>query len=302
MYRHLLDIEHVVDSDIALLLETATEHLERRTLGAAPPSSLQGKTVVQFFFEPSTRTRTSFEMAAKELGAYVITVNGLTSSVKKGETLEDTISTLAAMGADVLVIRHPDNEAANVAASLGLCHIINAGTGTHAHPTQALLDALAMRQAFGRLEGLEVALCGDIRYSRVARSNMVLLRRMGAKIRLIAPETLLPEKVDPDVMCYSTMEEGLKGVQVVMMLRLQKERMQKARVPDEAAFFEDFGLTEARLQHADDRVCILHPGPVNRDVEIASALVDDPRSLILQQVACGVAMRQAVLEWVLQRP
>lgn len=262
---------------------------------------LRGKTVINAFFENSTRTRSSFEIAGKRLGADVINLSADSSSTKKGETLLDTARTLDAMQADAIVIRHSESGApALVARHIG-ASVINAGDGCHEHPTQALLDLATIMAAKGRVEGLKVAICGDVLHSRVARSNVLLLTMMGAEVRLVGPASLMPDTLATlGVPLYHDLDEGIGGTDVVMMLRLQLERMGSAFVPSVREYFHRFGLSRKRLQAAAADAVVLHPGPMNRGVEIESALADDvARSQILNQVEYGVAMRQAILEMLL---
>jgi aspartate carbamoyltransferase catalytic subunit len=261
-------------------------------------STLNGRTLVNLFFENSTRTQASFELAGKRMGADTVNMAVKSSSVSKGETLLDTAATLNAMGPDILVLRHAASGAAQLLARKVSCSVINAGDGTHEHPTQALLDALTLKRSFGHIEGLVVAICGDVLHSRVARSNVILLSMLGARVRLIAPPTLMPADVDRwGCEIYHNMLEGLAGVDVVMMLRLQLERMDGAYVPSAREYFRFFGLDARKLAVAAPHVNVLHPGPMNRGVEIDSDIADDPRvSLIVDQVESGVAVRMAVLE------
>ncbi len=264
----------------------------------ATHAPLRGQTVINVFFENSTRTRASFELAARRLGADVVTMSMATSSIKKGETLVDTAMTLNAMHPDVLVVRHPCSGAVGLLAEKVTCGVINAGDGMHEHPTQALLDALTIHRRKGRIAGLVVAICGDILHSRVARSNIALLTTMGAKVRLVAPPTLLPAsfaRLGAEV--HHCMETGLRDCDIVMMLRLQRERMKGAFVPSGEEYFRFFGLDRQMLQFARPDALIMHPGPMNRGIEIDSAVADDMhRSLIREQVEVGVAVRMACLE------
>jgi len=293
-HRHLLGIEGFSPDEITLLLDLADTYAERRE----KRSLLAGRTVINLFFENSTRTRTSFELAAKRLGADVINMQVEASSVKKGETLIDTAMTLTAMHPDVLVIRHPESGAVQLISEKVDCAVINCGDGSHEHPTQALLDALTIRRRKGRLGGLVVAICGDILHSRVARSNIALLNIMGARVRVVAPRTLIPAEVDRlGVEVFHDMRQGLKDVDIVMMLRLQLERMQGSFVPSLREYFHFFGLDYAKLAVAKPDALIMHPGPMNRGVEIDSEVADDiDRSLIRQQVEMGVAVRMACLD------
>ena len=259
---------------------------------------MQGKTLINLFFENSTRTEKSFELAGKRLGADVISMQVASSSVKKGETLLDTAATLNAMNPDLLVVRHGSSGAPALLSQKVSCSVINAGDGMHEHPTQALLDALTLREAFdGDIGGLQIAICGDILHSRVARSNVQLLNLLGANVRLIGPPTLIPTDADRwGVEVFHDMETGLKGCDVVMMLRLQLERMKGAFVPSKREYYHFHGLTRAKLAHAKPGALVMHPGPMNRGVEISSDVADDPDvSLITNQVGAGVAMRMAIL-------
>ena len=259
---------------------------------------LRGRTLINLFYEDSTRTRTSFELAGKRLGADVINMSVSTSSVNKGETLLDTAATLNAMRCDLLVVRHDQSGAPNLLAQKVTSAVINAGDGTHEHPTQALLDALTLRRRRGRLEGLVVAICGDVLHSRVARSNIHLLSAMGARLRIVGPPTLIPpEAAALGVEVHHSMATGLDGADVVMMLRLQRERMTGGLVPSAREYFRFFGLDHERLAWAKPDVLVMHPGPMNRGVEIDSAVADDPaHSVIGEQVEMGVAVRMAVLD------
>ncbi len=254
--------------------------------------------MINLFFESSTRTRTSFELAAKRLGADVINMSVAWSSIKKGETLIDTAMTLNAMHPDVLIVRHPDSGGVKLLSEKVNCAVINAGDGSHEHPTQALLDALTIRRRRGIIAGLEVAICGDISHSRVARSNIHLLNTLGARVRVIAPPTLLPSSIERlGVEAFTDMRAGLKDVDIVMMLRLQTERMQGSFVPSIREYFHFFGLDREKLSLAKPDALVMHPGPMNRGVEIDSELADDiDRSAIREQVEMGVAVRMACLD------
>src|SRR5215831_17241788 len=297
-HRHLLAIEGMGPDDINLLLDAAETHVEVNRGAVKKGASLRGRTVINLFFENSTRTRTSFELAGKRLGADVINMSVATSSVKKGETLIDTAMTLNAMHVDVLVVRHPESGAVHLLSEKVNCAVINGGDGSHEHPTQALLDALTIRRRKGRLGGLTVAICGDIAHSRVARSNIALLNTMGARVRVVAPRTLLPAEIERlGVEVFHDMARGLAGVDIVMMLRLQSERMHGSFVPSTREYFHFFGLDYGKLQAAKPDALIMHPGPMNRGVEIGSEVADDiDRSLIRAQVEMGVAVRMACLE------
>jgi aspartate carbamoyltransferase catalytic subunit len=263
-------------------------------------SVLRGRTQINLFFEASTRTQSSFELAGKRLGADVMNMSVGNSSVKKGETLIDTAMTLNAMQPDILVIRHASAGAAALLAQKVGCAVVNAGDGAHEHPTQALLDALTIRRAKGDIGNLIVAICGDVLHSRVARSNILLLNALGARVRVVAPSTLLPSGIaDMSVEVYNTMEEGLKDADVVMMLRLQRERMAGSFVPSVREYFRFYGLDKEKLKLARPDALVMHPGPMNRGVEIASDVADGPQSMIQQQVEMGVAVRMAVMEALL---
>ncbi len=298
--RHLLAIEGLGPDEIGALLDRADEHLAGQRAGGSVRDRLRGRTIINLFFENSTRTRTSFELAGKRLGADVINMAVGSSSVAKGETLIDTAQTLNAMQVDVLVVRHAESGAVQLLADTVGCAVINAGDGAHEHPTQALLDALTIRRRKGRLHGLTVAICGDIAHSRVARSNIHLLNVMGARVRVVAPPTLLPADVERlGVEAFTDMAQGLAGADIVMMLRLQTERMAGALVPSAREYFHFYGLDRAKLQAARPDALVMHPGPMNRGVEIASYLADDlDRSVIREQVEIGVAVRMACLEAV----
>ncbi len=297
-HRHLLGIEGLLPSEISHLLDLADSYVALNRRADKKTSLLRGRTQINLFFESSTRTRTSFELAGKRLGADVINMSVGTSSIKKGETLIDTAMTLNAMHPDLLVVRHPESGAVKLLSEKVNCAVINGGDGSHEHPTQALLDALTIRRRHKNLSGLTVAICGDVMHSRVARSNILLFNIMGARVRLVAPPTLLPVAAERlGVEIFSDMRKGLKGCDIVMMLRLQTERMQGSYVPSEREYFHFYGLDEDKLSAAKSDALIMHPGPMNRGVEIDSALADDiTRTVILDQVEMGVAVRQACLE------
>jgi aspartate carbamoyltransferase catalytic subunit len=297
-HRHLLGIEGLSPDEITLLLDRSESYVEQSRQVDKKQSLLRGRTVINLFFENSTRTRTSFELAGKRLGGDVINMSVQASSIKKGETLIDTAMTLTAMHPDVLVVRHPESGAVQLLAEKVDCAVINAGDGSHEHPTQALLDALTIRRRKGRLQGLSVAICGDILHSRVARSNIALLNIMGARVRVVAPRTLLPAEIERlGVEVFHDMTAGLAGVDIVMMLRLQTERFHGSFVPSIREYFHFFGLDYAKLAAAKPDALIMHPGPMNRGVEIDTAVADDiDRSAIRQQVEMGVAVRMACLE------
>ena len=297
-HRHLLAIEGLSAQEISHLLDVADSYVEQNRQADKKKSLLRGRTVINLFFEDSTRTRTSFELAGKRLGADVINMSVATSSVKKGETLIDTAMTLNAMHPDILVVRHNASGAVKLLAEKMNCAVINAGDGMHAHPTQALLDALTIRRRRGDLAGLTVAICGDILHSRVARSNIWLLTAMGAKVRLVAPKTLIPGGVQGmGVEVFYDMAEGLKDCDIVMMLRLQTERMHGGYFPSVREYFHFFGLDYEKLSCAKPDALIMHPGPMNRGVEIDSMVADDfGRSVIREQVEMGVAVRMACID------
>ncbi|MDW3207740.1 MAG: aspartate carbamoyltransferase catalytic subunit [Alphaproteobacteria bacterium] len=302
-HRHLLGIEGLSPLDITMVLDAADGYVEQSRRVDKTSDLMKGLTVINLFFENSTRTRTSFEAAAKRLGADVINMTVASSSIKKGETLIDTAMTLNAMHPDVLVVRHGNSGAVQLLSDKVDGAVINAGDGRHEHPTQALLDALAIRRRVGKISGLTVAICGDVAHSRVARSNIQLLQIMGARVRLIAPPTLLPPKAERfGVQVFTDMREGLNDVDIVMMLRLQLERMQGSFVPSVREYFRYFGLDREKLSYARPDALVMHPGPMNRGVEIDSELADDiDRSLIRDQVEMGVAVRMACLD-ILTRP
>lgn len=296
--KHLLGIEGLNPASVTNLLDLAESYVLLNRSGKTQRESLRGRTLINLFFEDSTRTRTSFELAGRRLGADVVNMSVSTSSVTKGETLLDTAATLNAMNCDLLVVRHKSSGAPALLAQKVGASVINAGDGTHEHPTQALLDALTIRRHKGRIAGLTVAICGDVAHSRVARSNLLLLTMMGNEVRLIAPPTLLPASMGSHgVKLYHDMKKGLEGVDIVMMLRLQKERMSGGLVPSSREYFKFYGLDREKLAYARPDALVMHPGPMNRGVEIDSAVADDPeRSVIKEQVEMGVAIRMAVLE------
>ncbi|MFN3233651.1 MAG: aspartate carbamoyltransferase catalytic subunit [Alphaproteobacteria bacterium] len=295
---HLLGIEGMQPTAIESLLDLGETYLERHRSGKKIKKILKNRTQINLFFEDSTRTRTSFELAGKRLGADVINMTTSTSSIKKGETLIDTAMTLNAMRPSALVIRHSSSGAAELLAQKVGCAVINAGDGRHEHPTQALLDALTIRRRKGRIARLIVAICGDIMHSRVARSNIHLLNAMGALVRVVAPPTLLPDGIERmGVEAHTDMQSGLKDADVVMMLRLQTERMGGSFVPSTSEYFAFYGLDETKLAHAKPDALVMHPGPMNRGVEIDTAIADDiTRSAIREQVEMGVAIRMACLD------
>jgi len=296
---HFLTLDGLPCSLLTELLDTADSFLEVGSRAVKKVPLLRGKTLCNVFFENSTRTRTTFELAAKRLSADVITLNIATSSTSKGETLTDTLRNLEAMGADIFVVRHADSGAAHFIAREVCSHIavINGGDGRHSHPTQGMLDMLSIRRHKGAFGGLSVAIVGDLLHSRVARSNLLALKTLGCPdIRVIAPKTLLPVGIEQyGVRVFSDMQQGLKGVDVIIMLRLQRERMQGGLLPSEGEFFSRYGLTAERLKAAKPNALVMHPGPINRGVEIASEVADGAQSIILNQVTYGIAMRMAVL-------
>ncbi|MBK66979.1 MAG: aspartate carbamoyltransferase catalytic subunit [Rickettsiales bacterium] len=297
-HKHLLGINDLKSHDIQYLLDRADDYVIQNRNKNKRSNLLEGRTVINLFFENSTRTRASFELAAKRLGTDCINMSVAHSSIKKGETLLDTAATLNAMHPDILIVRHHASGAVKLLSRKMDCPVINAGDGFHEHPTQALLDALTIRRHKKKIEGLKVAICGDITHSRVARSNIILLTTMGAQVRVIAPPTLLPSGIeDMGATAYTTMEEGLKDVDVVMMLRLQNERMSGQAVPSIREYNYFYGLTREKLEYADNNAMVMHPGPMNRGVEIDTDLADDlSRSVILNQVEMGVAVRMACLD------
>ncbi|MET3590272.1 aspartate carbamoyltransferase catalytic subunit [Bartonella silvatica] len=299
-HKHLLGIKGLSVQDLSTLLDRANANVTFSEKMDKIKSTLCGRTQINLFFEASTRTLSSFELAGKRLGAHVMNVAIGNSSVKKGETLIDTATTLNAMKPDILVIRHSSAGAAALLAQKVDCSVINAGDGAHEHPTQALLDALTIKRTKGRLEGLTVAICGDILHSRVARSNILCLNALGARVRVVAPSTLLPTEISHmSVEVFNTMKEGLQDVDVIMMLRLQNERMTGSFIPSVREYFHYFGLHKENLAYAKNDCIVLHPGPINRGVEIASDIAEGPQSMIHTQVKMGVAVRMAVMEALL---
>ena len=297
-HRHLLGIEQLSQADITTLLDLADTYADRNRQPNKHSDALRGLTQINMFFENSTRTQASFEIAGKRLGADVMNMAMQASSIKKGETLIDTAMTLNAMHPDLLVVRHPQSGAVDLLAQKVNCAVLNAGDGRHEHPTQALLDALTIRRAKGRLHRLSIAICGDIAHSRVARSNILLLGKMENRIRLVGPPTLMPSQIDQfGVEVFDDMKKGLEGVDVVMMLRLQKERMDGGFIPSEREYYHRYGLDAEKLAHASPDAIVMHPGPMNRGVEIDGTLADDiNRSVIQDQVEMGVAVRMAAMD------
>ncbi|MCL7463828.1 aspartate carbamoyltransferase catalytic subunit [Phaeovulum sp. NW3] len=300
--RHLLGIEHLTPEDIRTVLDLADRYVDLNRRTVKRTDALAGMTQINMFFENSTRTQASFELAGKRLGADVMNMAVAQSSVKKGETLIDTALTLNAMHPDLLVVRHPNSGAVNLLAEKVNCAVLNAGDGKHEHPTQALLDALTIRRAKGRIQRLTVAICGDIAHSRVARSNLLLLGKMENRVRLIGPPTLMPAGV-AEFGCevFDDMRAGLDGADVVMMLRLQKERMDGGFIPSEREYFHRYGLDAEKLAFAKPDAIVMHPGPMNRGVEIDGTIADDiNRSVIQEQVEMGVAVRMACMDLLAQ--
>jgi aspartate carbamoyltransferase catalytic subunit len=294
--RHLLGIEGLSRESALQLLDNARAFWEmnRRAVKKAP--TLRGKTVINLFFENSTRTRTSFELAGKRLSADVVNISASSSSTKKGETLRDTVATLDAMAPDVVVIRHSASGAPHFVAKHSRAAVINAGDGLHEHPTQALLDAFTIRHHKRSFEGLEVLICGDVAHSRVARSNILLLNLLGAKVRVAGPRTLLPREVEClGVRVFHDVVAALDGVDVVMTLRIQQERLLNALLPNTREYSRTFGIDARRLALAAKDAIVMHPGPLNRGVEISDEVADGPQSVVLDQVEAGVAVRMAVL-------
>ncbi|TNF64507.1 MAG: aspartate carbamoyltransferase catalytic subunit [Rhodobacteraceae bacterium] len=301
-HRHLLGIEALGPSDITAILDLAEKYVDLNRGEAKHSEELAGLTQINMFFEASTRTQASFELAGKRLGADVMNMAMQTSSLKKGETLIDTALTLNAMRPDLLVVRHPQSGAVDLLAQKVNCAVLNAGDGRHEHPTQALLDALTIRRAKGRLHRLNVAICGDIAHSRVARSNILLLGKMESRIRLIGPPTLMPAGIrEFGVEVFDDMAAGIEGADVVMMLRLQKERMDGGFIPSEREYYHRYGLDAQKLALAAPDAIVMHPGPMNRGVEIDGEIADDiNRSVIQEQVEMGVAVRMAAMHLLAQ--
>lgn len=295
--RHVLDLKTMSAAEIVSLLDTAEAFFEvsRRRVRKVP--TLRGKTIINLFYESSTRTRTSFELAGKRLSADTVNMSVGTSSVSKGESLYDTCKTLEAMHPDVVVVRHSASGAPHYIAKNMRCAVVNAGDGMHAHPTQALLDAFTIRREKGTLEGLKVAICGDVTHSRVARSDCRLLRKFGCDVRVVGPRTLVPRHFAEafDVRVFDEMEPALEDADVIIMLRIQRERLAEALLPSLREYARTFGLDEERLAFAKKDAIVMHPGPMNRGVEISPEVADGARSRVLDQVEAGVAVRMAVL-------
>ncbi|AIL64773.1 Aspartate carbamoyltransferase [Rickettsiales bacterium Ac37b] len=297
--RNLLSIEDLSSQDVKTIFNFATEFA--RNMHAHFSNLFQGKVVLNVFFENSTRTLTSFEIAAKRLGAHVVNIQIAHSSINKGETLKDTMLTLNAMEPNFCIIRHNESSSVKLLAQYMSCSVINAGDGSHEHPTQALLDAFTINQKLGNFSDLRIAICGDILHSRVARSNLILFTKLGAHVNLIAPSTLLPSINMQNVSTYTNMKEGMKGCDVVMMLRIQQERMHHSFIPSSSEFFKFYGLNSEKLSYAKKGAMVMHPGPINRGVEIESNIADNvENSLILEQVKNGVFIRQAVFQFLNQ--
>ena len=296
--QHLLGIEPLQPQQINEILDLADQYADRNRTSSRNSKVLAGCTQINMFFENSTRTQASFEIAGKRLGADVMNIAMQASSIKKGETLVDTALTLNAMHPDLLVVRHPHSGAVDLLAQKVNCAVLNAGDGRHEHPTQALLDALTIRRSKGRLHRLNIAICGDITHSRVARSNLILLGKMENRIRLVGPATLMPAGINEfGAEVFHDMEEGLKDVDVVMMLRLQRERMDGGFIPSEREYYHRYGLNAAKLSNAKPDAIVMHPGPMNRGVEIDGDIADDlSRSVIQEQVEMGVAVRMAAMD------
>ena len=297
--KHILSIKDLSIKDITDILTKAEKFLNKRN---KKKNSFLNKNIINLFFEDSTRTLTSFELAGKQLGASVINMSIATSSIKKGETLIDTAMTLNAMDPDILIVRHNMSGVPYLLSEKVNCSVINAGDGSNEHPTQALLDALTIKRHKKRISGLEVAILGDVLHSRVARSNIYLLNKLGAKVRVICPPTLLPPNIEElGVKVFKNLEDGLNNVDIIMVLRIQKERMSGSFVPSEKEFFRFWGLDRKKLNNAKKNALVMHPGPINRGIEIDSDVADDiGRSLILEQVKLGVAIRMSIIDELLK--
>ena len=297
--KHILSIKDLSIKDITDILTKAEKFLNKRN---KKKNSFSNKNIINLFFEDSTRTLTSFELAGKQLGASVINMSIATSSIKKGETLIDTAMTLNAMDPDILIVRHNMSGVPYLLSEKVNCSVINAGDGSNEHPTQALLDALTIKRHKKRISGLEVAILGDVLHSRVARSNIYLLNKLGAKVRVICPPTLLPPNIEElGVKVFKNLEDGLNNVDIIMVLRIQKERMSGSFVPSEKEFFKFWGLDRKKLNNSKKNALVMHPGPINRGIEIDSDVADDiGRSLILEQVKLGVAIRMSIIDELLK--
>ena len=296
--KHLLGIQDLSIPEVKFILSEAKQFIKLNRSKNKKLDTLRGKTQINLFFEPSTRTQSSFELAGKRLGADVMSMNIVNSAIKKGETLIDTAMTLNAMHPDLIVIRHQDSGACNLLSQKVNCAVINAGDGRREHPTQALLDALTIIEKKGKIQGLRIAICGDILHSRVARSNIYLLNMLGAEINIVSPTNLMPKDVEKfGVNKFSDMKKGLKDCDIVMMLRLQKERMSSSFLSSNREYYEYYGLTPDKLNYAKSDALIMHPGPMNRGIEIDTNLADDiNKSVIQEQVELGVAVRMACLK------
>ena len=296
--KHLLGIQDLSISDVKLILDEAKKFISLNKSKNKKLDILRGKTQINLFFEPSTRTQSSFELAGKRLGADVMSMNITNSAIKKGETLIDTAMTLNAMHPDIIVVRHQDSGASNLLSQKVNCSVLNAGDGRREHPTQALLDALTIIEKKKKIEGLRIAICGDILHSRVARSNIFLLNMLGAEVNIVAPTNLMPKDIEKfGVKTFSNMKEGVKDCDIVMMLRLQNERMSSSFLSSNREYYEYYGLTPDKLEKAKKDAIIMHPGPMNRGSEIDTKLADDiNKSVIKEQVELGVAVRMACLK------
>ncbi len=296
--KHLLGIQDLSISDVKFILDEAKKFISLNKSKNKKLDILRGKTQINLFFEPSTRTQSSFELAGKRLGADVMSMNITNSAIKKGETLIDTAMTLNAMHPDIIVVRHQDSGASNLLSQKVNCSVLNAGDGRREHPTQALLDALTIIEKKKKIEGLRIAICGDILHSRVARSNIFLLNMLGAEVNIVAPTNLMPKDIEKfGVKTFSNMKEGVKDCDIVMMLRLQNERMSSSFLSSNREYYEYYGLTPDKLEKAKKDAIIMHPGPMNRGIEIDTKLADDiNKSVIKEQVELGVAVRMACLK------
>ena len=296
--KHLLGIQDLSISDVKIILDEAKKFISLNKSKNKKLDILRGKTQINLFFEPSTRTQSSFELAGKRLGADVMSMNITNSAIKKGETLIDTAMTLNAMHPDIIVVRHQDSGASNLLSQKVNCSVLNAGDGRREHPTQALLDALTIIEKKKKIEGLRIAICGDILHSRVARSNIFLLNMLGAEVNIVAPTNLMPKDIEKfGVKTFSNMKEGVKDCDIVMMLRLQNERMSSSFLSSNREYYEYYGLTPDKLEKAKKDAIIMHPGPMNRGIEIDTKLADDiNKSVIKEQVELGVAVRMACLK------
>jgi|TARA_B100001093_G_scaffold188657_1_gene181213 aspartate carbamoyltransferase catalytic subunit len=300
--NHLLGIEKLSLTQVNYLIKKSTEWFEKNKIQANKYDLLRGKVQINLFFEPSTRTQSSFELAGKRLGSDVINMSLKQSAVQKGETLVDTAVTLNAMKPDLLIVRHSSAGASELLSQKVDCAVINAGDGSHEHPTQAILDTLTILRHKKTIQGLKVAICGDILHSRVARSNIILLSMLGANISIVAPETLLPRYINSyKVKIFKDMKEGIRDADVVMMLRLQNERMLSSYIPSAREYFRFYGLDEEKLSFAKKNAIVMHPGPMNRGVEIDTSVADNVQSVIKDQVEMGVASRMAILEILANR-